>query len=63
MESSELSEMTPDELLKRLEDTQQELFFLRARVTGQTPNPAKIRQARADLARLKQALAEKGVRL
>ena len=63
MESSELREMTPDELLKKLEDTQQELFFMRARVTGQTPNPAKIRQARQDVARLKLALAEKGVRV
>lgn len=63
MESSELREMTPDELLKKLEDTEQELFFLRARVTGQTPNPAKIRQARRDVARLKLALAEKGVRV
>lgn len=63
MESSELREMTPDELLKKLEDAQQELFFMRARVTGQTPNPAKIRLARQDVARLKLALAEKGVRV
>ena len=63
MESSELREMTPDELMKKLEDTQQELFFLRARITGQTLNPAKIMQARRDVARLKMALAEKGVRV
>jgi large subunit ribosomal protein L29 len=63
MESSELREMTPDELLKKLEDTQQELFFLRARVAGQTPNPAKIAQARRDVARLKLALSEKGVKV
>lgn len=63
MESSELREMTPDELMKKLEDMQQELFFLRARVAGQAPNPAKIMQARRDVARLKLVLAEKGVRV
>ncbi len=63
MEASDLREMTPDELMKKLEDAQQELFFLRARVAGQTPNPAKIRKVREDIARVKTLLAEKGVRV
>ena len=63
MEASELREMTPDELMKKLEDAQQELFFLRARVAGQTPNPAKIRHVREDIARVKTLLAEKGVKV
>lgn len=63
MEASELREMTPDELLKKLEDAKQELFFLRARVAGQTPNPAKTRALREDVARLKTVLSEKGVKV
>lgn len=63
MESNELRELTPDELRRKLEDAEKELFFLRARVAGRQPNPAKVRQLRVDVARLKTVLSEKGVRV
>lgn len=62
MEASELREQTADELMRKLEDAEKEVFFLRARVTGQQPNPAKLRSLRRDIARLKTVLSEKGVR-
>lgn len=63
MDSSELREMGADELLKRLEDSQKELFNLRLRIAGQTPNTTKIRQLRRNVAKLKTVLSEKGVRV
>lgn len=62
MEASELRELTPDELLRRLDDVRKELFTLRLRVAGQMPNTAKIRALRGDAARLKTVLAQKGVK-
>jgi len=63
MDSSELREMGADELLKRLEDSQKELFNLRLRIAGQTPNTTKIRELRRNVAKLKTVLSEKGVRV
>jgi len=48
-------------LMKRLEDSQKELFNLRLRVAGQTPKTTKIRELRREVARLKTLLSEKGV--
>jgi large subunit ribosomal protein L29 len=62
MEASELRELTPDELLRRLDDVQKELFSLRLRVAGQMPNTTKIRALRRDVARIKTALGLKGVK-
>lgn len=62
MEAAELRELGADDLLKKLDQAQQELFALRLRVAGQTPNTTKIRELRRDVARLKGVLAEKGVR-
>lgn len=62
MDASELREMTADELMRKLEDVQRELFNLRLRVAGQQPNTTKIRGLRRDVARLKTVLGEKGVR-
>lgn len=63
MDSSELREMGADELLKRLEDSQKELFNLCLRIAGQTPNTTKIRELRRNVAKLKTVLSEKGVRV
>ena len=58
---SELRELGANDLMKRLEDSQKELFNLRLRVAGQTPNTTKIRELRREVARLKTLLSEKGV--
>lgn len=58
---SDLREMGANDLMKRLEDSQKELFNLRLRVAGQTPNTTKMRELRREVARLKTLLSEKGV--
>ncbi len=63
MKASELREMTPDELLRKLEDVRKELFNLRLRVAGQTPKTTQLRELRQDVARLHAVLLEKGVRV
>jgi len=59
--ASELRELGANDLMKRLEDSQKELFNLRLRVAGQTPKTTKIRELRREVARLKTLLSEKGV--
>ncbi|HEX4840588.1 MAG TPA: 50S ribosomal protein L29 [bacterium] len=61
LDARELRELSPEELQRKLEDTQRELFSLRLKVAGQQPNTAKRRSLRQDTARLKAVLAEKGV--
>ena len=61
LDARELRELSPEELQRKLEDTQRELFSLRLKVAGQQPNTAKRRTLRQDTARLKAVLAEKGV--
>jgi len=63
LDARELRELSPEELQRKLEDTQRELFSLRLKVAGQQPNTAKRRTLRQDTARLKAVLAEKGVRV
>lgn len=63
MEASELRELTPDELLRRLEDVQKELLTLRLRVAGQLPNTTRVRALRRDVARIKTLLGQKGVKV
>lgn len=62
-EAREMRELTPDELRRKLDEAQRELFTLRLRVAGQQPNTAKIRGLRQNIARLKTVLTEKGVRV
>ncbi len=63
MEAHELRELTPDELVKKLEVATRELFTLRLRLPGQQPNTARRAALRRDVARLKTVLAHKGVQL
>ncbi len=63
LEARDLRELSPEELQRKLEETQRELFSLRLKVAGQQPNTAKRRALRQDTARLKAVLAEKGVRV
>ncbi len=53
MKVTELREMTVEELKAKESDLAQQLFALRLQqVTGQLENPAKLRQARRDMARV-----------
>ncbi len=61
MKASELRELTVDELGGRETELAQQLFNLRLQqvTQGQLDNPAKMRQARRDLARVLTVLREK----
>lgn len=60
MKASELREQTVEELRDREKTLAEKLFALRLqKVTGQLESPAKIRQARQDLARVLTVLREK----
>lgn len=63
MKARDLRELTPDELIRRLDEATKEVFTLRLKLPGQQPNTARLRATRRDLARIKMILAEKGVRL
>jgi large subunit ribosomal protein L29 len=60
MKASELREQTVDELRDREKELAEKLFALRLqRVTGQLESPAKMRDAKRDLARVLTVLREK----
>ncbi|MEI4194193.1 50S ribosomal protein L29 [Roseovarius sp. E0-M6] len=60
MNASELREKTPDQLREELSNLKKEHFNLRFQAaTGQLENPARMRQARRDAARVKTILNEK----
>ena len=60
MKASELRENTVDELRDKEKEVAEKLFALRLqKVTGQLESPAKIREARQDLARILTVLREK----
>jgi len=61
MAAGEYRELTPEELRKKLEDAQRELFGLRLKV-GQQRNTGRIRELRRQRARMKTVLQEKGMR-
>ena len=60
MKASELREQTVEERRDREKELAEKLFALRLqRVTGQLESPAKMRQAKRDLARVLTVLREK----
>jgi large subunit ribosomal protein L29 len=60
MKASELREQTVEELRDREKELAEKLFALRLqRMTGQLESPAKVREARRDLARVLTVLREK----
>jgi len=60
MKASELREQTVEELRDREKELAEKLFALRLqRVTGQLESPAKMREAKRDLARVLTVLREK----
>jgi large subunit ribosomal protein L29 len=60
MKASELREQTIEELHDQEKELAEKLFALRLQqVTGQLESPAKVRQAKRDLARVLTVLREK----
>lgn len=60
MKAAELREQNVEELLVQEKELSEKLFALRLqKVTGQLESPAKMRQARRDLARVLTILREK----
>ena len=60
MKASDLRDMTVEDLQQRLADTRQELFNLRFQsATGALENPARIRLAKREIARVLTVLNEK----
>lgn len=60
MKTTELREITVDELLKKEEDMRKELFNLRfQQATGEIENPMRIRSLRKDIARVLTLITEK----
>lgn len=60
MKAKELAELTTAEIEQKLRSLKEELFNLRfQKATGQLENPARIRQVRKDIARVKTVLRER----
>ena len=60
MKAAEVRELTTDDLRARVQDLDDQLFRLRIQKSmGQLEAPAKVRQVRRDLARMKTILREK----
>jgi len=63
MKASKLRDMTNDELQVKVSDLKNELFNLRFQLaTGQLDNPARIREVKRDIARVKTILRESDIR-
>jgi|DewCreStandDraft_2_1066082.scaffolds.fasta_scaffold01097_32 large subunit ribosomal protein L29 len=64
MKARELRELSVEELLKRLDQSLQELVNLRIQsAVGKSSNPSRVREVRRTIARVKTILAERGVRV
>jgi large subunit ribosomal protein L29 len=60
MKAAEIRELTTDDLRARVHDLDDQLFRLRIQKSmGQLEAPAKVREVRRDLARMKTILREK----
>ena len=60
MKASEVRDMTEQELTNKLTDLKKELFALRFQHTvNQLDNPARLRDVKKDIARVKTILREK----
>lgn len=60
MNANELKDLTPDQLREKLSDAKKESFNLRFQAaTGSLENPAQIRVARRQAARIKTVLNQK----
>ncbi len=60
MTSKELRELTDEELLAKIDEYKEELFNLRfSQATGSLENPARIKELRKAVARIKTILRER----
>ena len=61
MEMKDLLDLTPEELIQREKQLRKELFNLRFQLaSGRVESPARIRQVRRDIARIKTVYHAKG---
>jgi len=59
MKASEIREMNPDEMQRKVSDLKEELFNLRFQhEIGQLENPQRMKQMKRDIARLKTIIKE-----
>lgn len=59
MKTSEIRELSPSEISKKLRDTREELMHLRIRKqTGQVEQPHLLRELRRDIARMETILGQ-----
>ena len=59
MKSSEIKDLSIEEMRRKLVDLKQELFNLRFQhETGQLENPQKMKQAKRDIARVKTVIKQ-----
>jgi len=59
MKTSEIRDLSPDEMGQKVSDLKQELFNLRFQhEIGQLENPQRMKQAKHDIARLKTIIRE-----
>ena len=59
MKASEIRELSPDEMDRKVVDLKQELFNLRFQhASGQLENPAKLKQTKRDIARVMTIIRE-----
>ncbi len=60
MKPDEIRDLTDDEILNQLDEAYEELLNLRVQHSvGQLPNPARMREVRRDVARMKTILRER----
>ena len=62
MGAGQYRDQTAEEVRKKLDDVEQELFTLRLRV-GPQRNTSRIRELRRQVARMKTVLSEQGLRV
>ncbi len=59
MKASEIREMSPEEMLRKVDDLKEELFNLRFQhETGQLENSQKMKQTKREIARAKTIIRE-----
>jgi len=62
MKAKEIRELTPEEMTKKIDQCEEELFNLRFQAKmGQLANPLQLRLIRKDIARINTILKEKNV--
>lgn len=60
MKVNEVRDLTTDEIIKKLNETKQELFNLRfQQATGNLEKPSRLRELRKQVARMKTILRER----